>query len=211
MTQSTPNGITVRGSGQVARTPDLARVTVGVEAAAATAGEAQAAASARIRAVLAALREAGVEDRDVASARISLEPAYDYSGPAPRMTGYGAHQSLAVRVRQLDELGAIIDRAIAAGATVVHDVTLDVAEPAVALAEARDLAMADARTKAGALARAAGVTLGKAVSIVEAPSGNLPLPMFKARLAAAPPSDTPIAAGTTELAAEVEVTFAILG
>ena len=202
----------MRGSGQVGRVPDLARVTVGVEVSAAGAGEAQAGASGRMHAVIAALRAAGIEARDIATARISLEPAYDHSGPSPRMTGYAANQSLHVRVRDLDSLGATIDRAITAGATVVHDVSLEIAEPDAALAEARDLAVADARRTAEALARAAGVSLGRAVSITDRPRGTEPGPMFKmAAMDMAAASPTPIAAGTTELSVEVEVTFAILG
>jgi len=212
MSQSNVGGITVRGNGQVGRVPDLARVTVGVEVTSAAAGEAQATASTRMRAVTAALRGAGIEARDIATARITLEPAYDYAGPSPRMTGYAAVQSLAVQVRDLGSLGAVIDRAIAAGATVVHEVSLEVAEPEVALAEARDLAVADARVKADALARAAGVSLGRAVSITDGPRGGEPRPMFRlAAMDMAAASPTPVAAGTTELAVEVEITFAILG
>ena len=207
------DGITVRGSGQVARVPDLARVTVGVETSAVGAGMAQSVASGRMRSVIAALVGAGVAERDIATARISLEPAYDYSGQTPRMTGYAAQQSLSVRVRALDSLSTIIDAAIGAGATVVHEVSLEVAEPGAALAEARDLAMADARAKAEALARAAGVSLGRALSITDGPRsvGGGERPMFRMAAMAATAPPTPIAAGTTELSAEVEVTFAILG
>ena len=212
MDRSSVVGITVRGTGQVTRTPDLARVSVGVETLAASAGEAQSVASGRMRAVLTALREAGVAAADLATARMTLEPAFDYSGPTPRRTGYAATQAVAVRVRDLDALGGVIDRAIAAGATTVHDVSLDVASPGQALAEARELAMADARARAETLARAAGVSLGRPLSIVEGPSSGEPRPMFRMAamdMAGSPP--TPIAAGTAELAVEVEVTFAILG
>ena len=212
MSQSSVGGITVRGVGRVLRAPDLARITVGVETSAGMADAAQTDASGRMHAVIAALQEAGIDVADIATARISLEPAYDYSGPTQRMTGYTASQALAVRVRVLDRLGAIIDRAIAAGATVVHEVSLEVAEPEAALAEARDLAVADARVKADALARAAGVSLGRAMSILDGPRVGEPRPMFRmAAMDMAAASPTPVAAGTTELAVEVEIRFAILG
>jgi uncharacterized protein YggE len=205
-------GITVPGMGVATRIPDAARVLVGVEVAAATAGAAQSGASAAMAAVTAALREAGVAPSDLATASIALAPTMDYAGPTPRMTGYGASQSLAVRVRSLDRLGELIDRAIAAGATIVHEVSLEVSEPAEALAEARERAMADARARADALARLAGVSLGRAVSIVEGPRHGRPIPMAKAaRMELAMDASTPVEAGTTELTVEVEVTFAILG
>jgi uncharacterized protein YggE len=206
------DGITVRGIGQVTAVPDQARISIGVEAAAPTAGDAQAAASARTTAVLATLREAAIAERDIASQRIALSPTYDYSGDTPRMTGYSASQRLSVRTRELDALGRVIDRAITAGATVVDDISLEVADPGPAQAGARQLAMTDARARAEALAQAAGVTLGRAVNVVEGPRGAEPRPFAKARaelMAAA--ADTPIAAGSTDVVVEVEVTFAILG
>jgi uncharacterized protein YggE len=205
------SGITVRGTGVTVRTPDLARVTLGVEVTEAGAADAQARASERMAAVIEALRAAGVASRDVATARIALGPAWDYSGAAPRMTGYTATQTLAVRVRVLTDLGAVIDAAVRAGATTVESVSLEVADPAAALAEARDAAMADATAKAAALARAAGVSLGRAVSIREGIGGGGPVPMFKAvrmEMAAGAP---PVEAGEAELSVDLEVTFAILG
>jgi uncharacterized protein YggE len=128
------------------------------------------------------------------------------------MTGYGASQRLSVRVRAVDELGRVIDRAIAAGATVVDEVSLELADPGAATAQARELAVADARSRAEALAAAAGVTLGKAVAIMEGPRAGEPRPFAKARAELmSVAADTPVAAGTTEVVVEVEVTFAILG
>ena len=205
-------GITVRGVGLAVRTPDLARVTLGVEVTEAGAADAQATASRRMAEVIAAVRTAGVAARDVATARIALGPAWDYAGPTPRMTGYTASQSLAVRVRELGSLGAVIDAGVRAGATTVDSVSLEVAEQGVALAEARDAAMADAHARASALARAAGVSLGRAVAIREGfGGGGSPVPMFKVARMELAASAPPVEAGETELSVEVEVTFAILG
>lgn len=203
-------GITVQGAGLAVRAPDLGRVTLGVEVTEVGAADAQARASERMAAVIEAVRGAGVAARDIATARIALGAAWDYSGVAPRMTGYTATQTLAVRVRELGALGGVIDAAVRAGATTVESVSLEVADQAAALAEARDAAMADATAKATALARAAGVSLGRAVAIREGVSGGIPVPMFKAarmEMAAAAP---PVEAGETELSVALEVTFAIL-
>ena len=205
-------GITVRGVGLAVRTPDLARVMLGVEVTEAGAADAQATASRRMAEVIAAVRAAGVTARDVATAHITLGPAWDYSGPSPRMTGYTASQSLAVRVRELGSLGAVIDAGVRAGATTVDSVSLEVGEPGVALAEARDAAMADAAARAAALARAAGVSLGRAVAIREGVGGGGgPVPMFKSARMEMADAAPPVEAGETELRVEVEVTFAILG
>lgn len=205
------SGITVRGTGRAQRTPDLATLSVSVDTQARTAGEAQSAASTRMRAVLTALREAGIADADIATQQIALNPAYDYSGSTPRMTGYAASQGLAIRVRRLDDLGRVIDTAVTAGATTVADVSLALTEPDAAMDEARDNAVADARRKAERLAAATGATLGAVIAITEGGRQDEPRPMLRAKMEMAAAADTPIAAGTTELTADVEVTWAILG
>lgn len=209
-TMADTGGIMVRGVGLAVRAPDLARVTVGVEVTEAGAADAQARASERMTSVIGAVREAGVASRDVATARIALGAAWDYAGAAPRMVGYTASQTLAVRVRDLASLGTVIDAAVRAGATTIESVSLEVADPAAALAEARDAAMADAVARASALARAAGVSLGRAVSIREGVGGG-PIPMVKAARMEMAAGAPPVEAGETELTVDLEVTFAILG
>jgi uncharacterized protein YggE len=205
-------GITVLGVGLAVRAPDLAQVTLGVEVTEAMAADAQARASERMTAVIDAVRGAGVAARDVATARISLGPSWDYAGASPRMTGYTATQTLAVRVRELGALGGVIDAAVRAGAATVEAVSLEVADSAAALAEARDAAMADAIARATALARAAGVSLGRAIAIREGVGGGgMPVPMFKAARMELADAAPPIEAGETELRVELEVVFAILG
>jgi uncharacterized protein len=202
-------GISVRGSGTVSRTPDQATLTIGVDAIATAAGEAQTAASTHMTAVTAALREAGVAPADVVTGQVTLGPRYDYTGDTPRLIGYQASQTLRVRARRLDALGVVIDRAVGAGATTVQDVTLGIAETSGAEDEARALAIADARRKARVLADAAGVTIG-APTLISEEVGGMPMPVaFKAAAMAADAS-TPVAAGSTDITVGVQVTFAMV-
>ncbi len=206
------HGITVRGVGRVGRTPDSATVVLGVETQAATAGEAQAVASTRMRAAIEALTSNGTAARDISTRQVSLSQMFDYSGDTPRPAGYQATQSLGVRVRDLARLGPVIDAAVGAGANQVSEVSLELADPAAARAEARDLAMADARRTAEALARAGGVRLGLPISIRESGRDTSPPhPMLRAKAEMAMSADTPIAAGETDFEVSVEVTWGILG
>jgi uncharacterized protein YggE len=206
------NGITVRGRGSASRAPDMATMVLSVEAQAAQAGDAQASASRRMSAVLEALRDAGIADVDIATTQVSLGPSFDYSGNTPRLIGFTASQGITVRVRALGDLGPLIDRAIAAGASGVSEVSLGLSEPAAALDEAREAAVADALRQAQALASAAGVGLGApiAITIADREPGPRPLMRMKAEMAM-DASATPIAVGTSEVIVEVDVTFAILG
>jgi len=157
-------------------------------------------------AVLAAIKDAGIADRDIQTSRLSLQPQYDpnKAGTA-RLTGFQATNQVTVRIRDIDKLPAVLDRAIAAGANEMSGIEFVVSEQSKLLDQARDDAIADARRKAELYAKAAGAALGKAVSIAEQSSGFQPVVMY-AR-AAAQAGETPIASGEVTLRATVNVGF----
>ncbi|MEZ4597651.1 MAG: SIMPL domain-containing protein [Chloroflexota bacterium] len=204
-------GIRVRGTGHVERAPDVATVTLGAQVQAAGASDAQRLAGERMQGVLASLAATGVEQADITTDRVTLEPTFDYGGQAPRATGYQATQTVRVRVRDLALLGAIVDGAVGAGANQVAEVALGLLDPAGARADARALAMADARRAAEELAMAAGVRLGLPVAIVEDESAAMPGPMRLKMAASAMADGTPIVTGAATVRASVLVTFALLG
>jgi uncharacterized protein YggE len=177
-----------------------------VEANAASASEAQSAASDGMRAVLAAASRYA-QPGDISTRTIALEPVYDYRESGARLTGYRASQSLGVRLRQLDQLGPLIDAAVEAGATGVNDVSLGLADAASAEAEALALAVSDARARAAQLAEAAGVRLGALLALSTVSAAQPPRPMM--RMAAAELAGTPIAEGSAEVIVEVVAAFAI--
>ena len=130
--------ITVHGTGTVTLTPDMATVVLGVQAQASTAKAAQANASASMNAVIAAVKRHNIAPADMATVNISLGPVYDYSGNSQKLVGWQATQSLSVKDRKLGDTGSLIDDAVAAGANSVQGVTLSVADPTAATAQARD-------------------------------------------------------------------------
>ncbi len=204
-------GITVHGIGRVTMRPDTASVILGVESLQRSARAAQEAGSRQMRSVFAALRGLGIAEDDLSTQQVSLDAQYDYSGEAPRQTGYLANQTLMVQVRSMDRVGPTIDTAIEAGATRVNGITFSVAEPAEAERRARTLAIGDARARAETLAEAAGVKVGRALSIVEGGMPQSGPPIIFARAAMMEKADTSVAAGTSEITIEVDVTFAIEG
>jgi uncharacterized protein len=214
-TGSTTAGITVEGVGRVTLTPDLADLALGIQAQAATASAAQDQASGVMTRILAAVKRLGVADRDLATQWLSLQPRYAYTSGGtepPRITGYQATQSLAVTVRDLSKVGAIIDAGVAAGANQVGGISFSLADPASASAQARAAAMADARARAQTLATAAGASLGQVLSISETDAPTPPPIQYSGALAA--PSAgvaTPVQPGTTEVEVDVTVSFALAG
>lgn len=207
-----PRTISVSGTGRVATAPDVAEMRLGVAVTRPTAAAAQAAAAEAMAAVLAALRSAGVEGRDLRTEGLSLQPVMDYrdAGP-PALRGYELRNGVVARLRDLERLPAAIDGAIAAGATTLDSVRFDVEDPAAAEAAAREAAVADALVKAGALAAAAGATLGAVLAIDE---GGVPPPVPyplapTPRLMAAEAARTPVEAGEHEIAVTVRIVVAI--
>ncbi len=201
-----PARIIVGGEGTVRAAPDLALVTIGATNQGATAKAATDANSRTVSAVEAALRDAGIAPNDVQTANFSVQPVYAsaQSNSPPRVSGFAVTNQLAVTVRQIDKLGDVLDRAIAAGANDVGSVQFLHDDLSKALDAARAAALADARRKAELYARTAGLTLG-AVSWVVEDRANVPQPRFlAARMAASP---VPIAAGEDTLSLRITVGF----
>lgn len=206
------SSVTVPGQGSVRVEPDVADLRLGVVSIRPTAAAARSAAAATMQAIIDALLAAGVERRDLQTTLVGLDAVRDYSSPSgPTVTGYQMTNAVEATIRVVATVGAVIDAALAAGATSMDGLTFRVADPTEALAEARRLAVADARTRATTLAAEAGVTLGRVVGIVEggAMVPEPPRPMAELRMKAAADVATPVEAGTSELSIAVTVTFAI--
>lgn len=200
--------ITVTGEASIAATPDMATVSLGVTTEGATAAEAMAANSKALAAVIERLQGAGIAETDLQTANLSLNPnwtGYD-SGAAPQIANYMAMNMLNVRVRDLANLGSVLDASIADGANTLNGITFELAAPRPVQDEARRAAMGDATAKATLYAEAAGVTLGKIASIAEVQTYGGPMPVFMEAKAASP---VPVAAGQIALQAQVTVTYEI--
>ena len=225
--------LSLAAEGQSRRTPDLALFNAGVVTQGRTAAEALAENSRRMDAVIAALRRAGIAERDIQTSAISLQPRYSdpereaqlrarqtgepYVPPVqpqgPRIVGYEAQNSVQVRVRRLAEMGRIIDTLIEAGANQVNGPSFTMDEPRQALDEARAEAVAIARQRAEIYARAAGMRVGRILSISEG-GGYYPVQQVfavgEARAGAPPPPPTPIAPGELTLGVSVAVQFELV-
>ena len=207
-----PPAISVSGSGEVQAEPDIATLSTGVEVSADTVVEARAGAAEAAGAVIAALRENGVEERDIRTVDFFIYPVYDYRDETPRITGYTVSNSVEVTVREVEGVGELIDAVAVAGGDAVRFDGISFAheDPVGLTQQARELAMADARAKAEQLAELNGVTLGEPLSIVEtswaAPRvGSAP----RAEFAAADMAGTSIQPGATGVTVTVQVVWAI--
>jgi uncharacterized protein YggE len=203
-----PPAISVTGEANVSVPPDLALVDAGVTSEAKTAREASDANNAAMGKVLSALKAAGIDEKDLQTSRLSLQPqsAPNRTGP-PAITGYRASNRVTIRVRDVSKVAAVIDTLVGAGANEIGGIHFMVSQASKLLDEARDKAVADARRKAEIYARAAGVTLGAPLSISEEGSPG-PI-LHRSKMSAGMVAAAPVAQGEETLSVTVNVSWAI--
>ena len=158
--------ITVTGSASVTLKADYARISVGVSSKAATVEQAANENNAAIFAVIEALKEAGVAEEDIATSNYSVYAEYDYASfGGQKLTGYNVTNQLTVIIRDMDHIGATLDKATAAGANNIYNIEFLSAKADEAQDEATVYAVQDAMRRAKLLASAAGLNLGGIKSI----------------------------------------------
>jgi uncharacterized protein YggE len=202
-----PRVITVTGEGEVSIVPDIAILSGGVTTTAKTAREASEANAKAMTAVMAALKGAGIEERDVQTSRLSLQPLRDHSRNEARINGFQASNQVRVKVRDVSKAAELIDRVTAAGANDIYGIQFVVSSPSKPLDAAREAAIADARRKAEVYAKAANVQLGAAVNISEDGGAAPPRPMMRHGMEVAA---TPISPGEQTQRVSVTVSYELL-
>jgi uncharacterized protein YggE len=206
--------ISVSGTGTVTLMPDVADLQLGVLTSRPTVKAAQADAAVAMTRILAALKALPIDDKDIQTSNVSLQPTYDYSSGMnpPRITGFQMSNSVTVTIRDLDKLGDAIDNSLAAGATSLDGVTFRVNDETSAEAQARQAAMTEARSKADTLAAVAGISIAGVASIAET-SAPIQYPTNYTLGGASAPDvakvATPIQAGTTDVTITVAVVYLI--
>jgi uncharacterized protein YggE len=206
-----PPRIMVTGEGESAIAPDIAQLSLSVMREAKTAREALDANNDAMAAVIAAMKAAGIEDRDLRTAGIQIAPRYNFTNrpdgsQEAELVAYQVTNTLSVRVRDLAKTGEILDKAVSLGVNQGGGITFTNEDPEKALTEARKLAVADAIQRARTLSEAAGVKLGRVLEISDQASAPQPMPyMAKAQMRDA--AAVPIQAGENAYRVQVNVTF----
>lgn len=204
--------IIVQGTGVVSAVPDIARLQIGVVITDQNARTAMSEAARAANRTMGELSDAGVEERDIRTSTLSLQPLYDNNRltgeiSQPRIVAFEARTGVTVILRDQIDIGSLVDDLVRAGSTEITGITFELDEPEPLLDQARDAAVRDARRKAELMVNAAGETLGPLLEIREA--GIDPGPQSFARAEAMMISDVPIARGETELSVQVVLVFAL--
>ena len=201
-------GVVVIGEASISVPPDYARVRSGVTTRAKTAKEATEANTKAMAAITAMLSNAGIAQKDIQTARFSVQPIYEshQSNSEQKLSGFSVSNQINVTIRQIDKVGEILDRLVTTGATDVGNVEFLHSEPSTALDEAREAAVADARRKAELYAHASGLVLGHVNWVTEDSRYGAPMPMTALRASAAMASVS-VATGEDTLHVRITVGF----
>src|SRR6476646_7747986 len=196
-------------TGEVTRVPDIAIISAGVVSRSTTATGALQDSADRMARVLAALKRAGVADRDVQTSSVNLNAEYRYpENQAPQLGGYTASNTVTIRFRDIRSSGKILDALVAQGANQLNGPNLTVDKPEAALDEARAKAIAAGRARAELYARSMGLRVVRVVVISERGGGYAappPMPMYaRADMAQA---KTAIEPGEQKLSVSLNMTF----
>ena len=206
---ATGTGVEVGGVGTATGTPDVLRFTVGVEVTADAVDDALSGADDAARAVIDALRDADVPERDVQTVNVSVYPRHDDEGR--RVTGYTARHDLSVTLREIDAAGAVIASVVDAGgdAARLEGISYALEDDTAVRAEARTAAFADARRRAEQYAELVGRELGDVVWVRENVSPPAPLPYAAADAAAAGGGSLALEPGSATVTVTAEVRWSL--
>ncbi len=205
--------IQVSGAGTAFVEPDMAVVVVGVRTEAEAASEALNQNNEQASELILTLQEEGVAQSDIQTQQISLFPRYSdqpNQGDQPEITGYIATNTVQVRVRNISQVGTILDAAVQNGSNLIENIRFEVSDQAEALQQAREAAFTNAGEKAQQLADLAGVQIGQVVSIVETSSSTPPIP-FDAGGRAVAEMAVPVEPGSQSIQVFLQVTWEITG
>lgn len=203
--------LTVTGNGKVYLVPDIAYISIGVHTENKDAAEAVASNTTQSQDVADALASFDIDPKDIQTTNFSIYPRqeYDREGNPTEIT-FVVDNTVYVTVRDLSQIGNILDAVVAAGANSISGIQFDVEDKTAALSDAREAAMADARLQAEELALAAGVELGAVQSI--STYNSYPVPMYDVRasmMAEAAAASVPISPGQMILTVDVNVVYQI--
>jgi len=201
--------LSVSAQAEARRVPDVATVSAGVVTQAADANAAMRANATQMDKVMAAIRAAGIAERDIQTSGVNLNPQYKYvDNQAPAITGYQASNTVNLKVRDIAKLGKVLDALVASGANQVNGPGFEIDQPEAAYDEARRSALEKAQARAAMYAKTLGLRVRRIVSISEGGGFQPPMPVpMMAMARGKAEADTAVSPGETTLAASLDVVF----
>jgi uncharacterized protein YggE len=217
------SGIWVSGKGSITLEPDLAMLNLGVDTTNKTVATARAEAATAMNAMIASLKSNGVAELDIQTQFFNISPQYQWTEVFDNgirtnkqvLTGYKVTNTVAVKIRDMENVGPIMDEVAEAGgdATRINSIRFTVEDTSPLMVQLREEAVADALAKANQFADLTNVVLGRLMYITESGGGAPQIMAFPeadfARVASSFAPATSISGGELEITMSVQAVFAI--
>jgi uncharacterized protein YggE len=172
----TAKTLELSGTGRIAYSFDTAEITLGVNELADTPTGAFAAMTAKINQVISATKAKGIAESNLKTGYLSLYPEYNWNNGVQTPNGFRATNTVTIKVKDLNQVAAIMEAAVGAGANQVQGVTFSLSNPDALQGQAIDAAIDNARTQADRIAKKLGTSV-KSVQKVQVVSQSAPTPI----------------------------------
>jgi len=202
--------LNISANAEAKRVPDVATLSAGVVTQAVDGNSAMRQNAEQMVKVLAAIKAAGIAERDVQTSGVNLSPQYRYvENEPPKITGYQASNTVSLKVRDIAKLGKVLDALAAVGANQINGPSFEIDQPEPVYDEARLAALKKAQARAETYAKALGLRVRRIVSISEGGGGFRPVPMMAMAMdaKAGRMESTPVSPGETTLSVNLDVVF----
>ena len=214
ITQTRGEPFIVSGEGKVSVTPDIAKVTLGIQEEGQILKQVQDSMNKKSKTLVDAIKKLGIEEKDIKTTSYNVYPQYDYTSSIQRITGYSASTSYEVTIRDFDKVNQVLVEATNSGANTTGGISFEVNDETRAkkIQEAREEAVGKAKEKAEGLAKVAGISLGKIINITESQGGNEIRPMYataKDLAGGGAPTPADIEPGETEITVTISLSYEV--
>ena len=201
--------LSVSANAEASRVPDVATISAGVVTQAVDGNAAMRQNAEQMAKVMAAIKAAGIAEKDVQTSGINLSPQYRYvENEAPKITGFQASNTVNLKVRDIAKLGKVLDALAAQGSNQINGPSFEIDQPEPVYDEARLAALKKAQARAETYAKSLGLRVRRIVSISEGGGGGFqpPMPMMAMARGKAE-MDTQVSPGETKLSVNLDVVF----
>lgn len=213
LSQQNVNQITVSGEGKVYAKPDIAIINLGVSTTATTVASATSINTEKMNAVIKAIKDLGIDEKDIQTVNYNLAPLYNYIEKAGRIfQGYTLSQNIEVKIRDFTKIGSVLSGGTDNGANLAGDLQFSIDNPEQLKEQARAKAIAQAKANAQNLTKESGIKLGKLINIYENYNPYLSYSSVKGMGGAAMDSATPapvIQPGQQEIVVTINLTYQV--
>lgn len=204
-----PRTLTATGTGEVYIVPDIAYINIGIHSEADTVSAALSDNNTKAQDIVDTLGAQGVDSKDIQTSNFNVYPntAYGPDGSVTRKY-YAVDNTVYVTIRDLSNMGKLLDAVVSSGANTVNSISFDVQNKDEAVAQARDLAIQKAKAEAESIAKSAGVALGE-IQTISTSSSNVGTMMYADVKAVGGGGAVPVSAGQLSISIDANITYLI--